>query len=337
MLYKFGICIAILALAILVYAFVTYYTLTSHMNKSNGDYDDHAAAIVATLDDLPIKTKQSVFMSGYIESRGDNIPETRKISVANKYDSLLRNHNNINSVMLHKMQDFANDQNVLMLDVLINQRAPTMIANSVNTTPRAKPVVLSNDRQNVHDSCVKRGLCKVLNRYIDLHQMQAESPIPDLLSELKSRIKDDKITNCINTMMANKTEMSGYDNSEHDILGYVYSHCKDEPNAYSALVTALRDCYENDNLVCSSGRAARVINSQVVISADPILAAGMMTFEAHRAEVLNNINSILTTTPHISNTDLASQASALLEAKRDTMTPSDLAKLSVELKAYTTA
>jgi tetratricopeptide (TPR) repeat protein len=129
----------------------------------------------------------------------------------------------------------------------------------------APTIMWHEDRQNVHDSALTNS---IETQYQKLKQMNQGSPqisIDEIIADVERLPDADKAVRLLRhlqfhgaypvTKLANDTELM--------LIIEVYKQMRKDNLV--AFATALADCYENDVLVCISGRVARIFASMAHI------------------------------------------------------------------------
>lgn len=162
------------------------------------------------------------------------------------------------------------------------------------------------DPQNVHDSQVNKDLKRIYDRVNELNITTYNN---DIYSEITSHINKSlskkqaknalSVLNIMKNNNSYSTTLNGY---EYDILKKVWirantAKCNDNDSSNeilkTSIVEALKDCVENDNVVCSGGRIARIVNALASMDPDPIISKGTMTYDMYRNDYIKAIQNIL--------------------------------------------
>lgn len=147
----------------------------------------------------------------------------------------------------------------------------------------------TNDKQNVHDSKVNADMKSTLNA---IRQDLTQGEIDAALDEIKVLAPDSPIH------AFGQGTVSALDATDSFVLACVWRRCDHPQNAArrssmrAAVLTAINDCVEHGNVVCITGRCARVLGSLALLDYDPAVGS-MMTFEALRNQILEECHQIL--------------------------------------------
>lgn len=164
-------------------------------------------------------------------------------------------------------------------------------------------IVFTSDAQNVHDSKVNEGLREI-------HAVLAREdyyPVTTAFSEAEHYILTEyvgdaeKRQNAIRTlhMMRTGLRISTFNDTEDHIFAMVWSRTRHPLNKKNvvlikeAIANALADCIEHGNMVCINGRCGRILNSLTMLDCDPVIAGGVMTYEAYRAQIFTETQNII--------------------------------------------
>lgn len=183
----------------------------------------------------------------------------------------------------------------------------------------------TSDSQNVHDSSVVRDLNNTLNKIKDSalpgSKMDTVREIEDFMQTRNSatsyqfdtredsgstkqdpnEIKGDKIRNARQALAEIKKDayLSAYDATECEILKYVWDRTKlpenedNSENMKRALVDELANCVsEHGGLVCTGGRASRILGSLVLQDTDSTLGAAA-TLEQYKNEIFDECRKMI--------------------------------------------
>ena len=152
----------------------------------------------------------------------------------------------------------------------------------------------SNDNQNVHDTNVNNDIKSIYESIVQTNQEDAQDPdqlpiypINDYVNKNPFNFdqgKLNKIQNALSAMRNNKYRVQPMNVREEDILNqtWIRIHSPDNKDNHENLKLAffngLEDCTENNHLVCSNGRIARVVGSLSILD----------KFELRTKEMLRN-------------------------------------------------
>lgn len=132
---------------------------------------------------------------------------------------------------------------------------------------------IKDDPQNVHDTTVLRSMKKSLNKLnVDLREkgIAINNSYTDIMSFLKNKPQNDKTKNAIKALeeiKKNEIVNSSLDIKEIDALNTVYSRINSysdqdlRNNVKENLYDELSSMVEYDNVVCSTGRITRIIDT----------------------------------------------------------------------------
>ena len=165
----------------------------------------------------------------------------------------------------------------------------------------------TSDPQNVHDSSVIKDLNKTI---IELRKTASEKTPQDVISEIRQYVIDNnrneklstEKSNKINKVLDNITDMhplSSYNETEASLLKLVWDRCnhiensKNSVNMKRALLDELSNCIgDNGVVVCTTGRASRILGSLVMQDINPLLGKANTT-EEYKNEILRRCNKIV--------------------------------------------
>lgn len=176
----------------------------------------------------------------------------------------------------------------------------------------------TSDSQNVHDSSVVKDLNGTLDKIRDSalpgSKFDTIREIEEYLSardsskgryfdteENSAKLTSDKIRNARLALAEIKKDayLSAYDATECEILKYVWDRSKipenetNSENMKRALIDELANCVsEHGSLVCTGGRASRVLGSLVLQDADSTLGAAA-TLEQYKNEIFDECRKMI--------------------------------------------
>ena len=199
-----------------------------------------------------------------------------------------------------------------------------------------------SDAQNVHDSAVNVELRKSVDNLKRITAPHFVKSGIETFAEVKSEIKNldfdsdrqKKAQSALETIKKGSYNAS-LDMKEDDLLCLVWSRSRapenmqngNDANIRRAIIEALIDMVPTEgNVVCSSGRCARLVESLAVIDASQAVS-GAMTVQELRNEALKDVQKILEA--HIEET-ASSTDSALADVARSYKNPSIETKESAE-------
>lgn len=147
-----------------------------------------------------------------------------------------------------------------------------------------------SDRQNVHDSFVTADMRKTLDK------LRADGGPVDVnaaLLQINAQFHNNPIVLRVVSRINNPNQVSSYGITEPEILALVWRRCNTGANKkgkIDALRQALEDCVENGNIVCTTGRCARVLGALAGIDDD---FGGATTVAIWRKEILDECAKIV--------------------------------------------
>jgi len=185
--------------------------------------------------------------------------------------------------------------------------ADRIVAAKLATTTRADAIVkyfddstiYTSNAQNVHESQVNSDLTRIF------YKMDQHVNIGDSFNSAREFILSHPNANSGNACIAldkmqSGTPISTFGTTEDVLFASIWSRCshpknsKNRTNMQAAVVAALADCVENNILVCTNGRSARILNSLATLDYDPEIAAGgAMTYEAYRNQIYYETKAII--------------------------------------------
>lgn len=155
------------------------------------------------------------------------------------------------------------------------------------------------DTQNVHDSAVNSNLRDtydiILGDVNNILKFESTEFIHDYIDDMKDfdATKKKNAKKTLDRMMSSNSKISAANNdTENTVLYNVWNRANhsenikngNSTNIKNAIVEALADCVEDDNVVCSGGRSARIIASLATIDIDQTMGK-VVTKQAYRNEV----------------------------------------------------
>ncbi len=187
-----------------------------------------------------------------------------------------------------------NDANRKITDALAKTSDRTAaVARIIDET-----AIIHSDDQNSHDSSVTKGLSETMNiimESVDDHDVKRS------MSEIRAYIAKSGSADAelaVNAM-DNSSIVYPHGLPEMDILTYTWERTSIPQNREKtrelreAFLTSLNDSVVNGNVVCASGRTARVLSSGLLIDHDPRVGA-VSTVQAIRSELLRDIKTMYT-------------------------------------------
>jgi hypothetical protein len=171
-----------------------------------------------------------------------------------------------------------------------------------------------NDPQNVHETNVVHELKQLYEKIQNKNAVEeqilgtAMADIRDVRASIDRLTDHGKKQNALKAldMMLKQNFVSSLDTNETEVLSNVWKriHSADNTeqreNLRDSLVNSLSECVEKDyngngQLVCTTGRVSRVLNSLTLIDNDPNINKPVMTSEILRNEVFGKTYNILQT------------------------------------------
>jgi hypothetical protein len=161
----------------------------------------------------------------------------------------------------------------------------------------------TSDKQNVHDSDVNKDLLESYNTILDDYKKLSENGFMwhfETNDDITSAIMKAGKKNAYNVVekMSENLYISGLRDHEGNILLNVWNRSLHPENKehkddiQNAIIEQLDECYENGNIVCSSGRVGRVMSALTTLDFNPNVGK-IMNKEAYRNEAFSEANRIM--------------------------------------------
>ncbi len=125
-----------------------------------------------------------------------------------------------------------------------------------------------SDSQNVHDSTLLKTMKAVSDKIKSSPQpssLQAEINNAIARADI-SNLRKQQATRALMQIMETRSFVSSFEKNEDDILGSVWNIVKGKPLQEEALVNELSEMVEHGTVVCSTGRATRIMDTLNVIN-----------------------------------------------------------------------
>lgn len=127
-----------------------------------------------------------------------------------------------------------------------------------------------SDSQNVHDSTLLKTMKTVSDK------IKSSPPPSSLQADIDNAIaradvsdlRKQQATRALRQIMESRSFVSSFEKNEDDLLGSVWNIVKDKPLQEEALVNELSEMVEHGTVVCSTGRATRIMDTLNVINPD---------------------------------------------------------------------
>lgn len=144
-------------------------------------------------------------------------------------------------------------------DIRHYEETPTPIFNMMDFDLTEGEVLIPEiDNQNVHDSTVQQ--C-IRNGFHDVPDLGTTKDDSSCIGDIKRWYDDIEINVVLNKIQSRNGTLSNLNGkSELQVLSTVWEHTEGNENMREYLGTMLRDCLENDNVVCPTGVANRVVS-----------------------------------------------------------------------------
>ena len=184
--------------------------------------------------------------------------------------------------------------------------------------------------QNVHDNAINATMYQIIKRISD----DNTEALPTK-EQISAEIADPIAKNVIKAFNNENTVSALGGMTDLEVLQLVYLRCCNPKNDKKTMITALSDnlknCVENGNIVCVTGRVARVISTLILLDFDEN-NWNMKLVDDYKEEILNKTKNIIQEVATLAlNTDLDEYAKEYLTEERE---PTDLISIP-EIKGNT--
>jgi hypothetical protein len=162
----------------------------------------------------------------------------------------------------------------------------TLVSNSIKHT---------NDRQNVHDSSVVKDLNKTYEIIKDQNKPFNKAQV---LDEIEMRLTNNEPALRAFRRIKEGGRVSTYDDTEDNILAQVWQRADHPANLLNAetmremFIQSLADCVENDTVVCTGGRSARILGSLTMLDYNPAVGKSL-TSEAYKNQIYTEVQQLI--------------------------------------------
>lgn len=183
-----------------------------------------------------------------------------------------------------------------------------------------KSKVHVDNPQNVHDNAINATMFQIIKRIAD-----ENTEILPSKEQIFNAITDPVAKNVINIFSNENTVAALGGMSDLEVLQLVYLRCCNPKNDKKTMITALTDnlknCMENGNIVCVTGRVARITSTLILLDFDEN-NWNMKLVDDYKEEILNKTKNIIQEVATLAlNTDLDKYAREYLTLERE---PTDL-------------
>ena len=166
-----------------------------------------------------------------------------------------------------------------------------------------KSIVHTNNPQNVHDSAVNKNahdiMMRIKNEQDEILSMSA--CVEEFTKKFKKMPNFAKVLKVINMLSPSNTVSSLDGMSDDEVFRRVWTRSKDLRNEKSdiqdMIYKNLESCYENEQIICVTGRVLRIISSLILLDFDEknwILELS----ETYKEEILNKTKNIINSIAH---------------------------------------
>lgn len=177
--------------------------------------------------------------------------------------------------------------------------------------------------QNVHDNAINATMYQIIKRIAD-----ENTEVLPTKEQISVDITDPIAKNVIKVFDNENTVSALGGMSDLEVLQHVYLRCCNPKNDKKTMITALSDnlknCVENGNVVCVTGRVARIISTLILLDFDEN-NWNMKLVDDYKEEILNKTKNIIQEIATLAlNTDLDKYAKEYLTTERE---PTDLVSI----------
>tara|TARA_A100001015_G_scaffold314420_1_gene423828 strand:- start:3040 stop:4359 length:1320 start_codon:yes stop_codon:yes gene_type:complete len=225
-----------------------------------------------------IYTNKDSTLKSYFTCRLNEINYIKKLEedrIKRLKENKLRIHNTpiryeTNTIYVNNNQGQLNLEDIGLYDVNENDEE-TLVNNIINLNNNQNNII--NDKQNVHDNGVQRTIhktCNNLKNNTDLHisPEKTKNQIKNLILQEKDEEKLNKLLRVFETIdNASTNPIYNIGLNENETLHLIWNRIQSNTDIEKRhlmeenLKNNLLDCIEDDQIVCPTGRANRVIDS----------------------------------------------------------------------------
>jgi hypothetical protein len=236
-----------------------------------------------------------------------NIPYIETIKRATETNNINNINNNTltNNIetILDRAERFTDDdvdaQRAIMDDIRhnlhknkINELETTNTTKAIIQEKYFNDVVIKSDPQNVHETTVNNEMRK---KYGIIKERNKTNHSTIILSHVY--LSTSKYSDTDKTLILNVLKMSSMWNEEleHDIYNQIWKYVisQQNDNLIDSFFSAVLDCYENNDMVCTTGRVNRILGSLIFIDNDDELSRPVLTIDMLRKTILAKSYDIL--------------------------------------------
>ena len=148
---------------------------------------------------------------------------------------------------------------------------------------------IRNDSQNVHDTNVVRQVAekyKTIEAIVPEKDMNQDTAVIAKLRE-KCRSAGEKghlALRVLNSIEGNPSYSTAINGTDYDAIIKVCGRAEEHAGIYDALIENLSHCIEDNEIVCTTGRVANIMDSLTLL--DPQAGTPMVTVDIARREIL---------------------------------------------------
>lgn len=177
--------------------------------------------------------------------------------------------------------------------------APTRAKAAEDITEHFAAV--NSDSQNVHDSTFNKMMNESIDKLLECRRVSPEAAIKE------ARIAAMSSANSTNAAKALDVIAKGLPYGKHreDVIfaavwSRIHSASDDKKDTIrEAVVAALGDCVERGEVVCTSGRVARIVESLTLV--DDIVDGGAATSDMYKNQIFGEVRDLMRYAPAISD------------------------------------
>jgi len=297
----FKFFVLVVAVIVIVWYFAKGKSRRAHrlINESSGTFDDKAQKSLRLFDSIARPTAQDYFQRAnivrYNIMQNEPMPPAAHARVHDDYINAVNLLSSDDNVDFIAAQVTSFGMNPPMLNA-VKAAAVRKKAKSARKFGDGLTAAIqyTNDAQNVHDTKVSKYLRETFRK------INAKRPSWDICrAEIISLVPPERIERVERVL--NTIDLNNYISTigayEIDVVCAVWGRAALNATCNQikqAVIDALVDCVENNNVVCINGRVGRIINSLALLDFDPSISQhGAMTLEAYRNQIFHETKVIV--------------------------------------------
>lgn len=308
-----NIFVSIIIVIVIIFIYTSRPTVLDRYNNGGSYANKYLLQSLRDIETAPMKKNviehvmtPAIYADITPEPLTTNIPYIETIYRATRTNNIVNINNNTQTNNIETILDRAerfipydiDEQRIILNDIRHNvhkNKLRELVTPENNTKPKIQEkyftdVKIKSDPQNVHETTVNTDM---KNKYLLIKNKNIQYDGVDALTWLDSSnystSDKDKIMRVL-CMTSNWNE-----EREDKIYKTLWQYIKSQDNQdlIDAFFSAILDCYENNIMVCTTGRINRIIGSLILLDKDEEISRPVVTIDMLRKTILAKSYEIL--------------------------------------------